>query len=296
MPEFLIINVKLKYFMKDLDLTNVQNNWENFVSSAVTMAPRLITALVSAVLIFIAGRWIIGILKKLIRKAFVKKGVEISLQKFMLNVITWALNILLFIIVVTQLGVQTSAFVAMIGAAGLAVGLALQGSLANFAGGILILLLKPFKVGDYIEVKSGESGTVHEIDIFHTRLITPQNQMVVIPNGDVSNNSITNYTHLGTRRTWFNIGVSYDTDLKQAKDILLDVIKNNQYAFDDPAPQVVVTELGDSAVNLSVRATTSLDNFWTMNEELIISCKKALDDAGIEIPFPQRDLHVYQRS
>ncbi|SDL93598.1 mechanosensitive ion channel family protein [Chryseobacterium taihuense] len=282
--------------MKELDLTNVQNNWENFVSSAVTMAPRLITAIVSAVLIFIAGRWLIGILKKLIRKAFIKRGVEISLQKFMLNVITWTLNILLFIIVVTQLGVQTSTFVAMIGAAGLAIGLALQGSLANFAGGILILLLKPFKVGDYIEVKSGESGTVHEIDIFHTRLITPQNQMVVIPNGDVSNNSITNYTHLGTRRTWFNIGVSYDTDLKQAKDILLDVIKNNQYAFDDPAPQVVVTELGDSAVNLSVRATTSLDNFWTMNEELIISCKKALDNAGIEIPFPQRDLHIYQRS
>lgn len=282
--------------MKELDLTNVQNNWENFVSSAVTMAPRLITAIVSAVLIFIAGRWLIGILKKFIRKAFIKREVEISLQKFMLNVITWALNILLFIIVVTQLGVQTSAFVAMIGAAGLAIGLALQGSLANFAGGILILLLKPFKVGDYIEVKSGESGTVHEIDIFHTRLITPQNQMVVIPNGDVSNNSITNYTHLGTRRTWFNIGVSYDTDLKQAKDILLDVIKNNQYAFDDPAPQVVVTELGDSAVNLSVRATTSLDNFWTMNEELIISCKKALDNAGIEIPFPQRDLHIYQRS
>lgn len=282
--------------MKEFNLTNVQDNWENFISSAVIMAPRLITALVSAILIFIAGRWLIGIAKKLIAKAFIKKDVEISLQKFMLNVITWALNILLFIIVVTQLGVQTSAFVAMIGAAGLAIGLALQGSLANFAGGILILLLKPFKVGDYIEVKSGESGTVQEIDIFHTRLITPQNQMVVIPNGDVSNNSITNYTHLGTRRTWFNIGVSYDTDLKQAKDILLDVIKNNQYAFDDPAPQVVVTELGDSAVNLSIRATTSLDNFWTMNEELIINCKKALDDARIEIPFPQRDLHIYQRS
>jgi len=282
--------------MKDLNLRNVQDNWENFIASAVAMAPKLITALVSAVLIFVVGRWIIRLLKKLIKRAFIKKEVEISLQKFLLNVVTWSLNILLFIIVVTQLGVQTSAFVAMIGAAGLAVGLALQGSLANFAGGILILLLKPFKVGDYIEVKSGESGTVHEIDIFHTRLITPQNQMVVIPNGDVSNNSITNYTHLGTRRTWFNIGVSYDTDLKQAKDILLEVIKNNQYAFEDPAPQVVVTELGDSAVNLSIRATTSLDNFWTMNEELIINCKKALDNAGIEIPFPQRDLHVYQRS
>jgi len=282
--------------MKDLNLRNVQDNWENFIASAVAMAPKLITALVSAVLIFVVGRWIIGLLKKLIKRAFIKKEVEISLQKFLLNVVTWSLNILLFIIVVTQLGVQTSAFVAMIGAAGLAVGLALQGSLANFAGGILILLLKPFKVGDYIEVKSGESGTVHEIDIFHTRLITPQNQMVVIPNGDVSNNSITNYTHLGTRRTWFNIGVSYDTDLKRAKDILLEVIKNNQYAFEDPAPQVVVTELGDSAVNLSIRATTSLDNFWTMNEELIINCKKAFDNAGIEIPFPQRDLHVYQRS
>ncbi|MDF2833343.1 mechanosensitive ion channel family protein [Chryseobacterium indoltheticum] len=282
--------------MKDLNLSNVQDNWENFITSAIAMAPRLITALVSAILIFIVGRWIIGLLKKLIRKAFIKKEVELSLQKFLLNVITWSLNILLFIIVVTQLGVQTSAFVAMIGAAGLAIGLALQGSLANFAGGILILMLKPFKVGDYIEVKSGESGTVHEIDIFHTRLITPQNQMVIIPNGDVSNNSITNYTHLGTRRTWFNIGVSYNANLNEAKKILLDVIKNNQYAFESPAPQVVVTELGDSAINLSIRATTSLDNFWTMNEELIINCKKALDNAGIEIPFPQRDLHIYQNA
>ena len=282
--------------MKDLNLSNVQDNWENFITSAIAMAPRLITALVSAILIFIVGRWIIGLLKKLIRKAFIKKEVELSLQKFLLNVITWSLNILLFIIVVTQLGVQTSAFVAMIGAAGLAIGLALQGSLANFAGGILILMLKPFKVGDYIEVKSGESGTVHEIDIFHTRLITPQNQIVIIPNGDVSNNSITNYTHLGTRRTWFNIGVSYNANLNEAKKILLDVIKNNQYAFESPAPQVVVTELGDSAINLSIRATTSLDNFWTMNEELIINCKRALDNAGIEIPFPQRDLHIYQNS
>ncbi|AZA75683.1 mechanosensitive ion channel family protein [Chryseobacterium indoltheticum] len=282
--------------MKDLNLSNVQDNWENFITSAIAMAPRLITALVSAILIFIVGRWIIGLLKKLIRKAFIKKEVELSLQKFLLNVITWSLNILLFIIVVTQLGVQTSAFVAMIGAAGLAIGLALQGSLANFAGGILILMLKPFKVGDYIEVKSGESGTVHEIDIFHTRLITPQNQMVIIPNGDVSNNSITNYTHLGTRRTWFNIGVSYNANLNEAKKILLGVIKDNQYAFESPAPQVVVTELGDSAINLSIRATTSLDNFWTMNEELIINCKRALDNAGIEIPFPQRDLHIYQNA
>ncbi|WP_375181238.1 mechanosensitive ion channel family protein [Chryseobacterium sp.] len=281
--------------MNDFDLKEVQGNWEHFISSAVAMAPRIIATVVSAIIIFFVGRWIISLLKKLIAKAFVKRGLEISLQKFLLNVISWAFNILLFIIVVTQLGVQTSAFVAMIGAAGLAVGLALQGSLTNFAGGILILLLKPFKVGDYIEVKSGESGTVSEIDIFHTRLITPQNQLVVIPNGDVSNNSITNYTHLGTRRTWFTIGVSYSADLKVAKEILMNVITNNEYAFQDPAPQIVVTELADSSVNLSVRATTSIENFWKMNEELIIGCKKALDDAKIEIPFPQRDVHLFQK-
>lgn len=282
--------------MDKLELREVQDNWENFITSAVAMAPEIIKAIISAILIFIIGRWIIGLIKKLVKKAFIKKDVEISLRKFLLNVISWALNILLFIIVVTQLGVQTSAFIAMIGAASLAIGLALQGSLANFAGGILILLLKPFKVGDYISIKSGDSGTVQEIDIFHTKLITPQNQLVVIPNGDVSNNSITNYTQLGTRRTWFTIGISYNADLKLAKEILLNVIKNNQYAFDDPAPQVVVTDLGDSSVNVSVRATTSNENFWTMNEELIIGCKKALDEAGIEIPFPQRDLHVYNVS
>lgn len=281
--------------MNELNLKNVQSNWEHFISSAISMAPRIIATVISAAIIFVVGRWIINLLKKLIAKGFEKRNLEISLQKFLLNVISWALNILLFIIVVTQLGVQTSAFVAMIGAAGLAVGLALQGSLTNFAGGILILLLKPFKVGDYIEVKSGESGTVSEIDIFHTRLITPQNQLVVIPNGDISNNSITNFTHLGTRRTWFTIGVSYNADLKVAKEILLNVVKNNQYAFQDPAPQIMVTELADSSVNLSVRATTSIENFWTMNEELIIGCKKALDDAGIEIPFPQRDVHVFQK-
>lgn len=281
--------------MNEFNLKNVQSNWEHFISSAISMAPRIIATVISAAIIFVVGRWIINLLKKLIAKGFEKRNLEISLQKFLLNVISWALNILLFIIVVTQLGVQTSAFVAMIGAAGLAVGLALQGSLTNFAGGILILLLKPFKVGDYIEVKSGESGTVSEIDIFHTRLITPQNQLVVIPNGDISNNSITNFTHLGTRRTWFTIGVSYNADLKVAKEILLNVVKNNQYAFQDPAPQIMVTELADSSVNLSVRATTSIENFWTMNEELIIGCKKALDDAGIEIPFPQRDVHVFQK-
>ena len=255
--------------MNDLELNNIQQHWDSLLSSAISWTPRIITAVISAILIYLIGSWMIRMIKKLVAKAFKKRNMEASLQLFLLNIINWGLNILLFIVVVTQLGVQTSAFVAMIGAAGLAVGLALQGSLTNFAGGILILLLKPFKIGDFISTNSGVSGTVEAIDIFHTKLITPQNQLIVIPNGVVSNNSITNFTQLGSRRTSLDIGVAYDADLKQTKEILMRVINNNQYAFTEPAPQVMVTELGDSAVNLSVRVTTSNENFWKMNEELI---------------------------
>ncbi|MDC8105543.1 mechanosensitive ion channel family protein [Chryseobacterium sp. B21-037] len=282
--------------MDDLKLDNVQQQWDTFLTSAIAWAPKIITAVISAFLIYLVGSWMIRMIKRLVEKAFKRRNMEPSLQLFLLNIINWGLNILLFIVVVTQLGVQTSAFVAMIGAAGLAVGLALQGSLTNFAGGILILLLKPFKIGDFISASSGVSGTVNAIDVFHTRLITPQNQLIVIPNGEISNKSITNYTQLGTRKTWFDIGVSYNADLKQAKEILLEAIHQNEYALKEPAPQVVVTELGDSAVNLSVRVMTTNENFWAMNEELIIACKAALDKAGIEIPFPQRDVHVFNNN
>lgn len=281
--------------MDKFELNNFQQQWENFLSSAITMAPRIITAVVSALVIYLVGSWIIKLIKSLAKKGFEKQSMEISLQHFLLNLLKWVLNIILFIVVVTQLGVQTSAFVAIVGAAGLAIGLALQGSLSNFAGGILILLLKPFKVGDFIASDAGPTGTVLEIDIFNTKLTTPQNQLVVVPNGVMSNSSITNYSHLGTRRTWFDIGVSYNADLKEVKRIILNVINENEFVMNEPAPQVVVTSLGDSAINLSVRATTSNEHFWAMNEELIIESKIALDKAGIEIPFPQQDIHIYQK-
>ncbi|SIS85683.1 small conductance mechanosensitive channel [Chryseobacterium ureilyticum] len=281
--------------MDDLELNNIQKHWDTLISSAIAWAPKIFTAIVSALLIYLIGSWMIRMIKKLVEKAFIKRNMEPSLQHFLLNIINWGLNILLFIVVVTQLGVQTSAFVAMIGAAGLAVGLALQGSLTNFAGGILILLLKPFKIGDFISTNSGVSGTVQAIDIFHTKLITPQNQLIIIPNGVVSNNSITNFTQLGTRRTSLDIGIAYDADLRKTKEILMEVIQKNQLALTEPAPQVVVTTLGDSAINLSIRVSTSTENFWKMNEELIIDCKEALDQAGIGIPFPQRDVHIYNK-
>ncbi|NGM67061.1 mechanosensitive ion channel family protein [Sphingobacterium sp. SGR-19] len=278
--------------MDNLDFDNVNQYWDNFITAAVAWAPRILIGLISAVLIYLVGSWLIKIIKRIAEKTFQRRNMDISLQRFLLNLIHWALHILLFIVVVSQLGVQTSAFVAMIGAAGLAIGLALQGSLANFAGGILILLLKPFKVGDYISSDTGVSGTVQEIDIFNTKLTTPQNQLVVVPNGPMSNSSITNYTQLGTRRTWFDIRVPYDANLKQAREVLLAVAENNTYAFKEPAPQVVVTELGESAVNLSVRVTTSNDDFWTMNEQLLIDCKAALENAGIEIAVPKRDISI----
>ncbi|WP_312792364.1 mechanosensitive ion channel domain-containing protein [Sphingobacterium sp.] len=167
--------------MNNLELNDVQQHWNNFISSAIAWAPRIITAVISALLIYLIGSWIIRFVKRMIDRAFERRQMDISLQRFLSNLISWILNILLFIVVVTQLGVQTSAFVAIIGAAGLAIGLALQGSLSNFAGGILILLLKPFRVGDYITSSANISGTVTEIDIFNTKLNTPQNQQVVVP-------------------------------------------------------------------------------------------------------------------
>lgn len=285
--------------MQDLTIENVgqiEKHWNKFVDSIIAHAPGFISAIISAILILIIGLWIIKLLGRFIEKIFERQHIDVSIRRFLGNLINWILKIMLFIVVVTQIGVQTSTFVAIIGAAGLAIGLALQGSLANFAGGVLILTLKPFKVGDFISTASGVSGTVLIIDIFNTKLNTPQNQVIVIPNGELSNSSITNYNGMPTRRTWFNIGVGYGSDLKQAKEILLDVINNNELAYDQPAPQVVVTELGDSSVNLSVRVTTSNENFWTMQEQLIIHCKEALDAAGIEIPFPQRDVHLINKN
>lgn len=281
--------------MKVEQLENVEGKIEKFVDSAIAYAPMLISSLVSAALVLFLGLWLIRMVRKLVDRIFVKRDIEPSIRTFLGNLINWVLKVMLFIVIVSQLGVQTSTFIAVIGAAGLAIGMSLQGSLSNFAGGVLILLFKPFRVGDYISSSTGVDGTVKVIDIFNTKLVTPQNQLVVIPNGELSNSNITNYTELGTRRTWFDIGVSYEADLRKAKTILLEIIHNNEHAFSDPSPDVVVTNLGDSAINLSIRVTTKNENFWTMQEQLIISCKEALDEAGIEIPFPQADIH-FKRS
>lgn len=277
------------------NVDNIQDNLDKFKNSIIEYAPMYISAFISALLILVLGLWMIKLVNRLVARVFERKKFDISIRTFVGNLINWILKIILFIVVVSQLGVQTSTFIAIIGAAGLAIGLSLQGSLSNFAGGVLILTFKPFTIGDYISSSSGVSGTVTLIDIFNTKLTTPQNQLVVVPNGELSNSSITNYSVLGVRRTWFDIGISYDADLKKTKEILLEVVDNNSFAFKEPAPQIVVTNLGDNSVNLSVRVTTSNEDFWTMNEQLIVDCKMALDAAGIGIPYPQRDLHIIEK-
>lgn len=278
----------------NLQVTNITTYWEDFASEVVKLAPQLLSTLISAVVIYFVGTYLIKVVRKLLMRYFKAKDLDLTVVTFLNGLTKWALNILLFVVVITQLGVQTSAFIAILGGAALAIGMSLQGSLANFAGGILIILFKPFKIGDYISSANGVEGTVLEIGIFNTKLRTPQNQSVIAPNGNLSNSNIINFTDLGTRRTRFNIGVSYDADLRKTKEVLMEVISKNELAHKEPEPQVIVMELADSSVNLSIRVTTSFENYWTMYEQLIIECKEALDKEGIVIPFPQRDVHIHQ--
>ena len=243
--------------------------------------PKIITAL----LILIIGLWLIKIITKYARKMMMKRGIDETLMKFLSDLIGWILKALLFITVISQLGVPATSFVAILGAAGLAVGLALQGSLANFAGGALIMIFKPFKVGDLIEAQ-GEIGVVKEIQIFVTKLVTPGNKLVIIPNGTLSNGNILNYTEEGKLRVDLTYGVSYDADIKQTKEVLMQVLRANDKVLKDPAPAVTVSELADSSVNFAVRPWCTPENYWDVYFETTENVKEALDKAGIEIPYP----------
>lgn len=252
-------------------------------------------SLLSSILILVAGWWAIKIIVNYIRKIFNKKGYDKTLENFVIGLLGWFLRILLFVVVISQLGVQTTSLVAVIGAAGLAIGLALQGSLSNFAGGILIIVLKPFRVGDFIEAK-GVSGTVKETSLFYTNLRTVGNQLIVIPNGQLTNDNIINYTVEGKRRDNISIGISYNSDIKIARDVLIKLMVEQEGVMKEPAPQVLVTELADSAVNLSLRFWALNDDFWDCHWFTIEEAKTRLEAAGIIIPFPQRDVHVFNHS
>lgn len=277
--------------LEDLSKDISQIDYGKYTELAIEFGARLAIGF----LILIVGLWIIKKLVNISDTLMEKADLETSLMTFLSHLITWTLKILLFISVLNQIGVATTSFMAMLGAAGLAIGLALQGSFSNFAGGILILLFKPFKVGDFIEAQ-GEKGDVKEIQIFVTKIITPKNRIAIIPNGILSNGTIKNYSDEGKLRVDIAIGISYDTDIKEARSILLGVLENHPSTLKNPAPSISVTELGDSSVNLSVRPWAKPEDYWTVYFECIEACKEALDKANINIPFPQRDIHMISES
>ncbi|WP_372753745.1 mechanosensitive ion channel family protein [Mariniflexile sp.] len=243
--------------------------------------------IIGAIVIWIVGSWLIKKILKASRKIMTKSNYEESLQKFLLNLLNWALKILLIITLLGTLGVPTTSFAAVIAAAGLAIGLALQGSLANFAGGVLIMIFKPFKIGDVIEAQ-GEIGSVKQIEIFTTKLIGLSNKEIIIPNGALSNGNIVNYTTEGTRRVDLVFGVSYDADIKKTKEVLMKVLTDHPKVIDTPAPTVNVLELADSSVNFAVRPWCNSADYWTVYFDVTESTKIALDAAGIEIPYPHQ--------
>ncbi len=240
---------------------------------------------IGAILLLIIGLWIIKLILRATKKALKKRGMEETLQKFLTNLIGWILKVMLFIAVLGQIGIESTSFIAVLGAAGLAVGLALQGSLSNFAGGVLIMLFKPYKVGDLIEAQ-GELGNVKEIEIFTTKILTPQNKLVIIPNGALSNGNITNYTSEGILKVFHVIGVSYDADIKETKNVLMNVLTSQEKVLKEPAPMVEVAALGESSVDFAVRPSVKSEDYWDVYFETLEKAKEALDAAGIEIPYP----------
>lgn len=249
-----------------------------FIDVLVDYAPKL----VSAFLILFVGIYAIRLINRIITKVMVQRNLDPTLTKFLSDILIWALRILLFVTFISKLGIETSSFVAILGAMGLAVGLSLQGSLSNFAGGMLIIVFKPFKVGDTIEAQ-GVIATVSEIQIFVTKMLTANNQTVFVPNGALSNGTIINYSMQGERRADLTFAVSYDSDIKKAKEVLLAVLNKNPNVLKKPAPEVFVKNLTASAVEFSVRPWAKNVNYGTVFSETLENCKTALDEAGISV-------------
>jgi len=246
---------------------------------------------IAAVAIFIIGRWIAKLIRRIVRRVMEKAEVESIIIGFVSSMAYIALLAFVVIAALGQLGIQTTSFIAILGAAGLAIGLALQGSLANFAAGFLMIIFRPFKVGDFIE-GAGVAGVVQNIQIFTTTLNTPDNKTIIIPNAKLSGDNIINYSAQETRRVDMTVGVAYDADLAHVKNVLNDIIGKDERILADPGPQVAVAELADNSVNFVVRVWTKTADYWGVMFDTTETIKNRFDKEGIGIPFPQRDIHI----
>jgi len=244
-----------------------------------------------AVMIFIGGRWLAGLLVKLAAQLLEKTDLDQMLINFACSVLHVFLTLVVIIAALDRLGVNTTSFIALIGAAGLAIGLALQGSLQNFASGVLLILFRPFNVGHFIEA-AGTAGVVEEIGIFSSRLRTGDNREIIVPNGKIYGDIITNNSKRETRRIDLVFSIGYGDDMRQAKAIMEAILAADERILAEPAPAVAVAELADSSVNFNVRPWVKTDDYWTVRSALLENIKLAFDDAGISIPYPQMDVHI----
>jgi small conductance mechanosensitive channel len=265
------------------DSATIQKWIEQGIEFAADYGLRVLGALI----LFIVGSWLIRRLVRLLDSLMRRYEYEPSLQQFLVSLFSWSLKIVLVILVVSSLGVDVTTFAAVIAAAGLAVGLSLQGSLSNFAGGVLLMIFKPYKIGDLIEAQ-GVLGHVKVIEVFTTHLVTLDNKRVIVPNGPMANGNITNYTSEGMIRVDTVIGVAYGEDIKKTKEVLLEVLTAQEKVLKDPEPTVNVLELANSSVNFAVRPYCRPEHYWDVYFATYEGAKLALDKAGIEIPFPHR--------
>ncbi|MBP6920813.1 MAG: mechanosensitive ion channel [Candidatus Omnitrophica bacterium] len=267
----------------------MQEMWDKFSVYALDYGLRL----VYAILILIIGKWIARLVTNLVEKAMIKGKLDQTLASFAKSLAFIGLMAFVIVAALNKLGIETTSFIAIIGAAGLAVGLALQGSLANFAAGVMLIIFKPFKVGDFVEA-AGKLGTVVEIQMFNTILDQPDNRRTIVPNAKVTGDTVTNFSDLKMRRVDLVFGISYGDDMKKAKDALEKVCSEDPRILKDPKPTVAVSELADSSVNLVCRPYVKPTDYWGVYFDTVEKGKLALEKAGCTIPFPQRDVHMYQ--
>lgn len=279
------------YPLLSMTLNEAETYTGIIINKLLSASLEIVKKLIIVLLIWVIGKKLIKILLNIISKTFARTGMDLSLSKFLMSLIKFSLYAVLAVMIIGALGIETTSLITLIGSLGLTVGLSLQGSLSNFAGGVLILLFKPFKVGDYI-VACGCEGTVQVIDLLYTKLYTVDNKMVTIPNGTLANSNITNVAAQPERRVDVSIDVSYDTDLKKAKTILENTIRANEMVLKDHDITIFVDVLGASGITLTTRCWVKSENYWTVLWDLREKFKEAMDENKISIPFPQMDVHM----
>ncbi len=267
-------------------------NIDKYLAMAKEMVVEYGVNLIGAIATLIIGLWVLKGVNRGFGNMLSSRNVDPSLIPFLKSLVSTTLKLILFIVVLGMVGIQMTSFIAILGAAGLAVGMALSGTLSNFAGGVILLILKPFKVGDYIETQ-GHSGTVHGIQIFNTILKTVDNKTIIIPNGGVATSSLTNFSSEPKRRVDWTIGIGYGDKIEAAREILLDILSKDERVHKDPAIFIKVSELGDSSVNLATRVWVNSEHYWDVKMETLEKVYNEFNAKGINIPFPQMDVHVH---